>query len=30
MYGVCRAGKEIGEEKMGERDGMGWDDGKFM
>lgn len=28
---VCRAGKEIEEEeKKGERDGMGWDDGKFM
>lgn len=30
VYCVCRAGKEIEEEKKGERDGMGWDDVKFM
>lgn len=23
VYGLCRAGKEIEEEKKGERDGMG-------
>lgn len=27
---VCRAGKEMKRKKKGERDGMGWDDVKFM